>query len=195
MIFLSLLLSHQLFYYLCSLSLFPFSHPWCIFLLIFDDPLMWPILTLLCLSDCFCSFCLLPFLLCFCLSSNVLPMFLWALIFFCNGFVEDGVVEIWYHCYFFKNVVPFRCALLNVYLPILCRLLYFCTEWRSQGNDCRNDWLKPLCCVCAFRRVLNGFPLSLRRCFQFPCLLHTKIFNGSFVNVHMIGWIKLQRWN
>lgn len=52
-----------------------------------------------------------------------------------------------------------------------------------------------LCCMCAFRWAVNGFPLSLRRCFQFPCLLHTNLFNGSFLNVHMIGWIKLQRWN
>lgn len=67
MIFLTLLLSHHLFYYLCSRSLHSPIHG--VFLSSFVmTPLMWPVLTLLCLSDYFCSylFCLLHLLLCFC---------------------------------------------------------------------------------------------------------------------------------
>lgn len=54
-------------------------------------------------------------------------------------------VEWWrflYHCYISQNVVPFRRALLNVYLAIL---LCFCGEWCRQGAELTDSNLSAVC--------------------------------------------------
>lgn len=130
----------------------------------------------------FLFFCLLPLL--FLLTSNVL---VWAFLYSAKVLLRKK----WWtlcHCYIFSNIVSFRCALLNVHLPLLYSFLYFCHKWWSQAAE----WTETLCRVHAFRQAFNGFSLSWR---PFSCLFHPSLFNVSIVNVHMIGWIKLQRWN
>lgn len=115
--------------------------------LCFDDPLMWPILTLLCLLAYFgsCLFVCCPFPCVFVVFQCPVCVFM---VFCFFSAVLLSKMEWWrslYHCYIFKNVVPFRCTLLNVHLPVLCILLYFCGEFRSQGAEKTDSNLSAVC--------------------------------------------------
>lgn len=105
-------------------------------------------------------------------------------------------MEWWFlhYCYILKNVVPVSGVLLWMSVFPYCIVYYISA---ATGEVREVNWLTQtsLLCVCACRQAVDGFPLSLRRRFQFPRLSHTNLFNGSFVNVRTIGWITLQRWN
>lgn len=155
----------------------PFPHPWCISLLISDDSLMWSIITLFCRSCYFCSWFFAGLL--FLLSSNVL---VWAFLYSAKVLLRkkwwtSSVVFCHSGALFWMFIFPYY---IVFYISAM------------NGGSHPAEWTETLCRVHAFRQAFNGFSLSLR---TFSCLFHPSLFNVSIVNVHMIGWIKLQRWN
>lgn len=127
-------------YFIIS-ALSPFSHPWCIFLLVCDDPLV-------AYSHIALSFRLLLFwffccFLCICVTC---VSFYGLSFFFCNGFVKDGVVIFIPLLHFQGRRTIQVCSSECPSSPIVS-FIVFLREWRSQEAELTDPNISAVC-VC-----------------------------------------------